>query len=206
MDFSEPEYYCSVCMGVMDRDEKKMRPQRCSHYFHPECLEGCIKAKQRTKKPTCPNCRQPIGLVETVYKSKTTGQTMRRTRKSHRECVSRDCYDPTTCQVCMLSVAEHATLLCDACQSGWHMYCLKEPLTAIPEGEWYCPYCTANPRRIAHHKEKELIEYLVNAIRNADQEELERALNAPMYEDADAEPMDQSSGDPVIGINADSKP
>ena len=34
-------------------------------------------------------------------------------------------------------------LLCDACGSGWHTYCLKPPLESIPPGTWVCPRCHA---------------------------------------------------------------
>lgn len=32
-------------------------------------------------------------------------------------------------------------LLCDACQRGWHTFCLPTPLDSIPVGRWYCPLC-----------------------------------------------------------------
>lgn len=33
-------------------------------------------------------------------------------------------------------------LLCDLCNSQWHMSCLKIPLTHVPEGQWQCPDCS----------------------------------------------------------------
>ena len=35
--------------------------------------------------------------------------------------------------------------MCDNCDCGWHMYCLPVALQAVPEGDWYCPDCTAIP-------------------------------------------------------------
>lgn len=32
-------------------------------------------------------------------------------------------------------------LLCDACDRGHHMYCLKPPVKTIPLGNWFCPSC-----------------------------------------------------------------
>ena len=34
-------------------------------------------------------------------------------------------------------------LLCDTrgCMQAWHMKCLREPLDAVPDGNWYCPEC-----------------------------------------------------------------
>ena len=32
-------------------------------------------------------------------------------------------------------------LLCDGCGTGWHLYCLRPPLKAVPAGTWLCPRC-----------------------------------------------------------------
>eukprot|EP00976_Prorocentrum_cordatum_P113152 1195657-Prorocentrum_minimum.AAC.2 len=36
-------------------------------------------------------------------------------------------------------------LLCDGCDRGFHMYCLPNPVTEIPEDNWYCPACLGEP-------------------------------------------------------------
>lgn len=33
-------------------------------------------------------------------------------------------------------------LICDKCDSEYHMYCLNPPITTIPEGDWFCPTCS----------------------------------------------------------------
>ncbi len=32
-------------------------------------------------------------------------------------------------------------LLCDGCDRGFHMFCLRPQLKSIPRGDWYCPAC-----------------------------------------------------------------
>ena len=32
-------------------------------------------------------------------------------------------------------------LLCDGCDRGFHMYCLKPPLKTVPSGDWFCTNC-----------------------------------------------------------------
>ena len=32
-------------------------------------------------------------------------------------------------------------LLCDSCDAGWHLTCLRPALMVIPEGDWFCPAC-----------------------------------------------------------------
>jgi hypothetical protein len=45
------------------------------------------------------------------------------------------------CEICH-STTDHATmLLCDACDTGWHMGCLDPPLFVMPAGDWLCPRC-----------------------------------------------------------------
>jgi hypothetical protein len=32
-------------------------------------------------------------------------------------------------------------LLCDGCNLGFHTYCLRPPLAAIPDTDWFCLSC-----------------------------------------------------------------
>ncbi|XP_024149062.1 bromodomain adjacent to zinc finger domain protein 2A isoform X3 [Oryzias melastigma] len=48
-----------------------------------------------------------------------------------------------TCQVCRKGDNDECLLLCDGCDRGCHMYCLKPKITQVPEGDWFCPTCTA---------------------------------------------------------------
>ena len=45
------------------------------------------------------------------------------------------------CEVCGMPDHEEVMILCDACDSGWHTYCLKPPLSTPPRGNWICPAC-----------------------------------------------------------------
>jgi hypothetical protein len=35
------------------------------------------------------------------------------------------------------------TVACLQCDHPYHLGCLTPPLTEVPEGEWFCPVCTA---------------------------------------------------------------
>lgn len=39
------------------------------------------------------------------------------------------------------SSSAELTLLCDECNRGWHMYCMKPKITEIPKGDWFCIKC-----------------------------------------------------------------
>ena len=45
------------------------------------------------------------------------------------------------CRVCRRKGGDESMLLCDACDSGYHMYCLRPPLKKIPVGDWFCNDC-----------------------------------------------------------------
>lgn len=36
-------------------------------------------------------------------------------------------------------------LCCDSCPSAYHTFCLNPPIKDIPDGEWHCPRCSAEP-------------------------------------------------------------
>ena len=50
------------------------------------------------------------------------------------------------CEVCRFVDSESTMLLCDYCDTGWHLHCLNPPLAQVPEGAWFCPPCTAAGR------------------------------------------------------------
>merc|ERR1712013_129239 len=49
----------------------------------------------------------------------------------------------TACQVCKSTGDDDAMLLCDGCDHGYHTYCHQPPIEDVPEGDWYCPACSA---------------------------------------------------------------
>jgi hypothetical protein len=46
------------------------------------------------------------------------------------------------CQVCRRTDDADQMLLCDNCNGGYHLFCLKPELTQVPAGNWYCPSCS----------------------------------------------------------------
>ncbi len=70
--------------------------------------------------------------------------------------------DTEACEMCGGTHDPDRTLLCDKCDSAFHMECLDPPLTDVPDGEWLCPKCT-DPEQwekfmAVGEKEQELIE------------------------------------------------
>ncbi|KAJ2559780.1 hypothetical protein EV175_000165 [Coemansia sp. RSA 1933] len=58
------------------------------------------------------------------------------------------------CYYCGLKDDEEHTLACDECGSFFHMRCLPEPLTKIPEDDWYCELCKNDPSAVIMGEKK----------------------------------------------------
>lgn len=54
--------------------------------------------------------------------------------------------DDEGCRLCKKNTNIPKILLCDKCDGGFHMYCLKPRLSSIPTGEWFCPDCASSKR------------------------------------------------------------
>ncbi|GAX81110.1 hypothetical protein CEUSTIGMA_g8544.t1 [Chlamydomonas eustigma] len=55
-----------------------------------------------------------------------------------------DSYVPPIDQQCVMCHSPDDAkrmLLCDSCDRGYHLYCLKPPLTKVPPGSWVCDEC-----------------------------------------------------------------
>uniref|UniRef100_A0A671NKN3 Bromodomain adjacent to zinc finger domain protein 2A-like n=1 Tax=Sinocyclocheilus anshuiensis TaxID=1608454 RepID=A0A671NKN3_9TELE len=48
-----------------------------------------------------------------------------------------------TCQICRKGDDDEYLLLCDGCDCGCHMFCLRPKVMQVPEGDWFCPTCVA---------------------------------------------------------------
>ena len=54
------------------------------------------------------------------------------------------------CQLCHSGEDEDSLLLCDGCDKGYHMYCFKPAITALPDGDWYCYECINKATGVKH--------------------------------------------------------
>lgn len=48
------------------------------------------------------------------------------------------------CKVCRRRTDPDKMLLCDQCNGGTHMFCMKPKMRTVPEGNWYCHTCVKN--------------------------------------------------------------
>lgn len=76
------------------------------------------------------------------------------------------------CRICRRRRDPERMLLCDGCDRGHHLYCLKPPLEEIPKGDWYCIVCRPKAKPAAPAKRKYIEE------EEEDQEEEEEGEEA----------------------------
>ncbi|KAK9103932.1 hypothetical protein Sjap_021186 [Stephania japonica] len=53
-----------------------------------------------------------------------------------------DDYSDVYCEECGSGDAADELLLCDKCDRGFHLFCLKPILVAVPKGSWFCHSCS----------------------------------------------------------------
>ncbi|NWW84887.1 PHRF1 protein, partial [Rhynochetos jubatus] len=50
-------------------------------------------------------------------------------------------FSPINCEVCGRNDRAHQLVLCDDCDTGYHIECLNPPLSDVPVDPWFCPEC-----------------------------------------------------------------
>ncbi|XP_058206223.1 histone-lysine N-methyltransferase ATXR6 isoform X2 [Rhododendron vialii] len=63
--------------------------------------------------------------------------------KSKRE----DSYTDTCCEECGSGESPSELLLCDKCDCGFHLFCLRPILASVPKGSWFCPSCSDHKKK-----------------------------------------------------------
>ncbi|XP_013196492.1 lysine-specific demethylase 5 [Amyelois transitella] len=48
-----------------------------------------------------------------------------------------------TCAICQKDNRDDLLLICNGCSDTYHTFCLKPPLSSVPDGDWRCPCCIA---------------------------------------------------------------
>lgn len=89
-----------------------------------------------------------MGSSTTVVSRRRTqapkpGRGLRKKFKS-RAMVEKDEFSDTLCEKCGSGDYPAQLLLCDKCDCGFHLFCLRPILASVPKGSWFCPSCDDN--------------------------------------------------------------
>ncbi|XP_021760679.1 histone-lysine N-methyltransferase ATXR6 [Chenopodium quinoa] len=55
-------------------------------------------------------------------------------------------FEDVSCEECGSGKNAPDLLLCDGCDKGYHLFCLKPILVAVPKGSWFCPLCSGGKK------------------------------------------------------------
>ena len=164
---------CAVCLDAcVDPCTLRGCPSASSHTFCLSCITRwaevatwCPLCKLRFDAIIPPN-GEPIevqtrspGDAPRVEADDVVGMDEHGNAVTAREYI--ECIDAKLCEVCeggaddtQPGMSDAETLLCDGCDSAWHMACLRPPLTTIPEGDWKCPHCVEEEKKNEEHAAK----------------------------------------------------
>ncbi|KAF3337281.1 putative Histone-lysine N-methyltransferase ATXR5 isoform X1 [Carex littledalei] len=86
------------------------------------------RGTKRTAAPP-PPARKFRSMVEVMRDSKQVDP------------VTSEGYSEVRCEQCRLGDSESELVLCDGCDKGFHIYCLRPIVVRVPTGSWFCPGC-----------------------------------------------------------------
>jgi bromodomain adjacent to zinc finger domain protein 1A len=121
------------------------------------------------------------------------------------------------CRLCRRKGDAEKMLLCDKCDRGHHIYCLRPQLKAIPEGEWFCPECKPKdvektPRKIRKsfagneelYSDEEHEQEPDEASENEEEDDQEDDENDENNEQEDADEDQDENEDDEVDVRSDS--
>ncbi|XP_065202419.1 PHD and RING finger domain-containing protein 1-like isoform X2 [Planococcus citri] len=132
---------CAICLKKF-RNQLIGNPSNCEHNFCAPCLK-----KWSESSTTCPVDRSTFDFI--TIRSEINGPVVDKFKVENRnfgvfpplDIDEEFLTDAINCEICGSGDDEETLLLCDFCNLGYHMACLRPPLSAIPAGAWYCPPC-----------------------------------------------------------------
>ncbi|VVC41491.1 Zinc finger, PHD-type,Zinc finger, RING-type,Zinc finger, FYVE/PHD-type,Ubiquitin-related [Cinara cedri] len=89
-------------------------------------------------------------IIQTEPVTLRVGPLMCITCRDNKEKKCKEC----GCHICGLKDNEDTQILCDECNSSYHIACLTPPLKEIPIDDWYCPTCKNDENEIVKAGEK----------------------------------------------------
>uniref|UniRef100_A0A8C5QXU8 Bromodomain adjacent to zinc finger domain protein 1A n=1 Tax=Leptobrachium leishanense TaxID=445787 RepID=A0A8C5QXU8_9ANUR len=92
------------------------------------------------------------------------------------------------CKVCRKKGDSESMLLCDGCDRGHHIYCVRPKLKFIPEGDWFCPECRPKQRSKRPPSRQRLS-------MDSDEEEMEVELEEEETEQSQSENEEEEQSD-----------
>ncbi|KAK6125606.1 hypothetical protein DH2020_040650 [Rehmannia glutinosa] len=101
-----------------------------------------------------PAAQPQVGAAEPIRKGKKKYRSMKEIMRVAKRvvalendddeecCGDGDYYSRMACEQCGSGERDDELLLCDRCDRGYHMLCVRPIVARIPIGPWFCPACS----------------------------------------------------------------
>lgn len=66
--------------------------------------------------------------------------------KAKHGVIEKEDYSDVMCEKCGSGERDGEILLCDMCDKGFHMNCVRPVVVRVPIESWLCPNCSGQPR------------------------------------------------------------
>ncbi|PIK61464.1 hypothetical protein BSL78_01589, partial [Apostichopus japonicus] len=148
-----------ICQGLHDKylikplgihEEVKRSGPRAKKIVEKEEEEADKEkdeADEKKQKKTCRECWE-----ESLMASSSLSQVFLHLSTLEQSILWSKSILNARCRICRRKGDAEAMLLCDYCDRGHHMYCLKPPLKNVPKGDWFCKDCTPKAVKRAPRK------------------------------------------------------
>lgn len=91
------------------------------------------------------------------------------------------------CKVCRKKGDSENMLLCDGCDRGHHIYCVRPKLKAVPSEDWFCPECRPKQRS---HRINSRQRSSIDSEEEIEEEEQSEAEESDEEDESEEEPSD----------------
>ncbi|EFN63819.1 Bromodomain adjacent to zinc finger domain protein 1A [Camponotus floridanus] len=107
------------------------------------------------------------------------------------------------CRICRRRRDAENMLLCDGCNRGHHLYCLKPKLNAVPAGDWFCTACRPPEIKLKEkaQKRKRFEDEIEDEVILTKETRHNRAKRIPQSDDENDQEDDEDDEDSEEDIN-----
>lgn len=131
-DPEEDDWPCLICADVSSTQSPLVQCSCCDYAFHISCMPRAAAAAMRSADGwTCADC-----VNGKMAAAAPTAKQRDRILAKGQPCLRCSKFQPVA-----------TMLLCEGCDRGMHLTCLRPALEEVPEGDWFCAACMAVQRR-----------------------------------------------------------